>query len=85
MLKMVKTLASTKTFTDFSQTIAVYMLIGSLSKSGKRINAHHHCPISVFILTASKLEDNLEIPRYGLCASCTRGGGGEGVEKGGER
>ncbi len=40
-------------FTDFQ---SIYLLTGVLSKSGVNTNAHHHCPISVFILTTSELE-----------------------------
>ena len=47
---------------------ATLLLTGALSKSGKHINDQHHCPIPVFMLTASKLEAYLEIQRYGLCA-----------------
>jgi hypothetical protein len=63
MLKMVKTLASTKTlasaynsliFAKLQQSLS--LLKGILSKSGKHINAHHHCQISVFILTVERGE-----------------------------
>jgi hypothetical protein len=64
-------------FTDFYPTKQSLSLpTGVLPKSGKHINAHHHCPISVFILTSFKLEAKLEIQRYGLFDLCTGGGGG---------
>jgi hypothetical protein len=54
MLKMVKTLAS------------LFLLTGVLLKSRKYTNTYFHCPISVFIFMASKLEAVLEIRRCGL-------------------
>ncbi len=42
-------------FTDFCQTTGV-SISAHISKCGKHTNAHHHSPIWVFIVTASKLE-----------------------------
>ncbi len=50
----------------------------SYRKVVKTQSNHHHCPISVFTLTASKLEAVLEIHRYGLSALYIWGGGEEG-------
>jgi hypothetical protein len=65
-------------FTDFSQTLAVRFSAHRrpIKKCGKHTNHHQYCPMSVFILTASKLEANMEIHRYGLCIIYTWGGGG---------
>ncbi len=69
-------------FTDFSQTLAVHFSAHRrpIKKCGKHTNDPHHCPRSVFILTASKLEANMEIQRYCLCIIYTWGR--EGVERG---
>jgi hypothetical protein len=69
--KMVKSLAQAKKYwrlPEFSLISvrpqqSLSLLIGVLSKSGEHTNDHHHCPMSVFILTTSGLEANLENQR----------------------
>ncbi len=56
---------------------SISLLTGALSKSGEHTNDHHHCPMSVFLLTTSKLQANREILRCNLCSIYMRGGGGE--------
>jgi hypothetical protein len=42
---------------------SVYLLTDVQQKLVKTKSDHHHCPISVHILTTSKTEANTEIPR----------------------
>ncbi len=52
------------------------LLIGVLSKSGEHTNNHHHCPMSVFILTTSGLEANLKNQLMSsVWYACGEGGG----------
>ncbi len=58
---------------------SLFLLIGVLSENQKKnTNDHYHCPISVFILTTSKLEAVLENYRCSLKLSkdSVPGGGG---------
>jgi hypothetical protein len=59
------------------------LLTSALSKSGEHTNDHHHCPMSVFILTTSRLEANT--PRTSVWPLYfIHVGGGEGAERGGK-
>jgi hypothetical protein len=83
MLKMSKILAPTKYQRPpkihwFSTKYSSLYICSQASyqKVVKTQSDHHHCPISVFTLTFSKLEAVLEIQRYGLCSIHVGGGGG---------
>jgi hypothetical protein len=88
MLKMSKNLAPTK----YRQPPKIHLFFpnysspyicsqASYQKVVKTKNYHHHCPISVFILTTSKSEAVLEIHRCGL--QLLKWGGGDRGERGG--
>ncbi len=59
----------------------------SCKKLVKTKSDHHHCPLSVYALTSSKIDAIIEIHRWGLCTLQTEGGGrgrgGEGELRGG--
>jgi hypothetical protein len=58
---------------------SLFLLICVLSKNPKIKNDHYHCPISVFILTTSKLEAIYENYRCSLkLVKLVLGGGGRG-------